>query len=597
MRVLLSRAVLTVILCCTLPAWAEEYYVAPDGNDADSGSEDEPFATVQQAQQAANPGDTVYFRGGVYEFSGNSDIGVLFDKSGSDGARINYWAYPGETPVFDFNHLTPQARIRGFSVRANWLHFRGLELTGVQQILVDQNESWCIRVEDGSNNIFEQLNLHHNEGPGLFIVDGGNNLVLNVDSHHNYDPDRGGENADGFGCHTNDAGNVFRGCRSWFNSDDGFDFINSPGVCTVEYSWAFRNGFVPDTNTAAGNGAGIKAGGFTTSTLPATIPRHVVRFNVSFGNRAQGFYANHHEGGIDWISNTAFNNPRNFDLLADEGRAEHYLRNNLAAGTGDALARATANEIDDSFNSWSLGVGVSNADFVSTSDSGMDGPRQADGSLPDVGFLHLAQGSDLIDAGTDVGLPFAGAAPDLGAFELGLEPVATGEPDAQEPASGGANGVGGAGTEAPDEPGAGGAAPETPDDTDPMEMPLPMAPDAGDPHDDSVDAPDTDDSATPPNDDGASTDTGDNSPDPQSDLPAETAPPTAATTGEGGTSNAGLSSSPVATESPAATAASADSGCGCRTGGRGPQRAPLGISLLLLGCFIARRRRTSLPAQ
>lgn len=31
--------------------------------------------------------------------------------------------------------------------------------------------------------------------------------------------------------------------------------------------------------------------------------------------------------------------------------------------------------------------------------------------------MHLAAGSDLIDAGVDLGLPFKGKAPDLGAFE------------------------------------------------------------------------------------------------------------------------------------------------------------------------------------
>ena len=32
-------------------------------------------------------------------------------------------------------------------------------------------------------------------------------------------------------------------------------------------------------------------------------------------------------------------------------------------------------------------------------------------------FMKLAEGSELIDAGIDVGLPFLGKAPDLGAFE------------------------------------------------------------------------------------------------------------------------------------------------------------------------------------
>jgi len=44
-------------------------------------------------------------------------------------------------------------------------------------------------------------------------------------------------------------------------------------------------------------------------------------------------------------------------------------------------------------------------------------PRKADGSLPDVNFFHLNSSSKLIDKGVNVGLPFNGTAPDLGAFE------------------------------------------------------------------------------------------------------------------------------------------------------------------------------------
>ncbi|WP_242158656.1 hypothetical protein [Aestuariivivens sediminis] len=43
--------------------------------------------------------------------------------------------------------------------------------------------------------------------------------------------------------------------------------------------------------------------------------------------------------------------------------------------------------------------------FVSLSIDLLSGPRQADGSLPDIDFMKLTAGSDLIDAGIDVGLP------------------------------------------------------------------------------------------------------------------------------------------------------------------------------------------------
>jgi hypothetical protein len=69
------------------------------------------------------------------------------------------------------------------------------------------------------------------------------------------------------------------------------------------------------------------------------------------------------------------------------------------------------------YNSWNLPVTVSDADFDDVSATGWDAPRQADGSLPVLRSYRLRTGSDLIDKGGDVNLPFLGAAPDLGAFE------------------------------------------------------------------------------------------------------------------------------------------------------------------------------------
>ncbi len=436
MRALPCRSLVAVLLWLLLaaPLPAAEFYVATDGSDSNPGTETLPFGSIARGQQAASAGDTVWIRGGEYDYVaglGASQYAVLFNKSGTSGSPINYFAYPGEQPVFDFYSYQPYERIRGFSVQADWLHFKGLELRGVQQTITDVNESWAIRVEgshSSDHNVFEQLDLHHNEGPGLFIVNGGNNLVLNCDSHDNYDPDRGGENADGFGSHTSRTGNVFVGDRAWNNSDDGFDLINSPGAATIENCWSFRNGYIPGTTTAAGNGAGFKGGGFglDSSTFPAPqdVPRHVIEGNVAFDNRVQGFYANHHPGGIDWLNNTAFNNTRGFDLLndvdPDNWPADHYLRNNISYSNNSNVVNLTAADVDDEFNTWNPGFGVTYTDFVQLSSAGADGERLADGSLPYTNFLRLATGSSLIDAGQYVGRPYLGAAPDLGAFEYRL---------------------------------------------------------------------------------------------------------------------------------------------------------------------------------
>ena len=63
-------------------------------------------------------------------------------------------------------------------------------------------------------------------------------------------------------------------------------------------------------------------------------------------------------------------------------------------------------------------ISVTNSDFVSLDGSDLTLPRKTDGSLPDINFLRLAEGSDLIDAGVNVGLTYIGANPDLGPFEF-----------------------------------------------------------------------------------------------------------------------------------------------------------------------------------
>jgi hypothetical protein len=442
-------------------ARAADYYVAPDGADTNPGSMAQPFATVERAQTAASPGDTVYIRGGTYRFSGTqASVGVAFTKSGLSGKPIRYFAHAGEVPIFDFFELRPQQRVTGLDVRSSWIHIRGLEVRGVRQIIV--GDSWGVRVR-GDNNVIEQLNVHDCEAPGIFITSGASNLILNCDSHHNYDPLEDGGNADGFGCHSSGGNNVMRGCRAWENSDDGFDFINAPGTCIAEESWSFRNGWIPDTTTTAANGAGFKSGGFgNPPNTPATgAPRHVIRRSVAFGNRAIGFYANYHPGGIDFFNNTAFDNPANFDMRTAGGTSSHKLRNNIAAAPGREIVSFNGGTDDN--NSWSLSAEVSSADFVSMDKAQALLPRQADGSLPSMTFVRLAQGSDLIDRGEDVGLMFGGSAPDLGAYEWG-ESTAENPTDAgpvAEAGSGGASGAGIAGASGAPGP-AGSASPMRP---------------------------------------------------------------------------------------------------------------------------------------
>ena len=95
----------------------------------------------------------------------------------------------------------------------------------------------------------------------------------------------------------------------------------------------------------------------------------------------------------------------------------HTLRNNVGYKGRAVVSRLDPSKCEASHNSFTLGLDLRDGDFVSLDESELVRPRQANGDLPAVGFLHPAPGSALIDRGVDVGFPFHGVAPDLGAFE------------------------------------------------------------------------------------------------------------------------------------------------------------------------------------
>jgi hypothetical protein len=450
------------------PAFAAEYYVAPNGADSNPGTLAQPFATLQKGHDVAGAGDTVWIRGGTYAIvtPRNSGAGIALTKSGtSDTNRIKYWAYPGERPVFDFARLaiSTTSYTAGFSVSGNFVHLKGLEIKNVPMNTRSNNGISA----SGSNNIFELLDLHHINGTGLFIHGGdgtGGNLILNSDAHDNYDPTSSqgaGQNADGFGVHYQETGapTIIRGCRAWWNSDDGYDLISQEVPVIIENSWAIANGYIDSGmgRPASGNGTGFKAGSSKTGI------RHVIRNCLAAGNRANGFYANHSSGGNDWYNNTSYQNGTQYNMLASTwdaagnrtdgvtltGARAHRMRNNIGFPNDNTYIDGYG--VDNTFNSWNLNVTPAASDFVSVNDSGVMGPRQGDGSLPNLDFMKLGATSRMVDEGTDVGLPFAGAAPDLGCYESGLPSGGAGGAAGMGPggmstgAAGGSGAIGGSG--------------------------------------------------------------------------------------------------------------------------------------------------------
>ena len=303
------------------------------------------------------------------------------------------------------------------------------------------------------------------------------NQIINCDSYYNYDVQSHGGNADGFANKLYPGpGNEWHGDRCWGNSDDGWDLYYAAYPCIIENCWAIWNGYLEDGSIGV-NGNGFKQGGNKQG--GGSYGAHIFMNCVAAYNLYHGFDQNNHNEG-NWIINcTAFGNKQvNFRFNCDVemlGGTVFHLRNCLGFRPGEANHRFGDMWPDSKATNWQdiLGVSpqynmgkgtnpetgqeyvrISAKDWPDYDDQFEDitletaiGPRQPNGELP-LGFARLKENSIFVDKGieikdlkcedifqeqyklpgawlddysTTVTLPFAGAAPDYGAYEQGME--------------------------------------------------------------------------------------------------------------------------------------------------------------------------------
>ncbi len=402
------------------------YYVSPEGNDLNPGTILKPCFTLEKAWSKASPGDTIYMRGGKYHYYKKQE---LSNKSGTSDKPIEIRAYPGESPVIDFRNSSET--YIGISLEnCSYINMKGIRVTNISQPEHPSSGSYGIILWDNVNNChFEQLETDHIGGWGVVIGDHSSNILfLNCDSHHNADPRSTipYDGSDGFESGSLTSTNItFRGCRAWSNSDDGWDFRQANGVFKIENCWSFWNGFIPDTWNEGGNGDGYKLGGKTAP--PTNNILRTITHSLAFKNRGTGITpepdAKTEILGVVIYNCTAYDNAMGWGNGINTGGYNNYtivkncidFKNN---GRGSWMQSAAPHN----HNSFDIPLNLSDHDFLSLDPTGIDGPRKSDGSLPDLRFLYPSQKSQLIDAGIDVGLPYTGKAPDLGAFESKKDP-------------------------------------------------------------------------------------------------------------------------------------------------------------------------------
>ena len=389
-----------------------DLFVAPNGTASASGTITSP-TTLESAVTRIASGGTIWVRGGTYNYS--TGIAIAIGNNGTSSANKNIFAYQSEVPVYDFSGQAILASNRGITINGNFWHVKGLTVqhAGDNGIYIG-----------GNNNTIELCITQFNSDTGLQLGRAdtsftsisqwpSNNLILNCTSHDNSDP--AGENADGFACKlTTGTGNVFRGCISHHNSDDGWDLFTKTdtgpiGPVLIENCISYHNGQLSNgTINANGDRNGFKLGG------DGIAVQHTIRRCIAFDNLHHGITDNNNPGPITVTNNTSFNNTQSNFNFRSGGHSVFTNNASLNAGSSDA----TFDTLTGTTNLfWKNGASDNNGGtkVISASDFITLTPpnpftRNADGSINLGNFCKLVSGSDLVNGGTPSGT-------DIGAVE------------------------------------------------------------------------------------------------------------------------------------------------------------------------------------
>lgn len=398
------KRIFTLLLFFFLSAnsWGKSYFISPSGSDFNNGSLANPYLTLTYALTKIAAGDTIFVMQGTYSVSSPINI-TLTGNPDMKTVLINYSA---ERPLFDFSSMPFSSTNRGFQLKGSYWHIKGIEIKGAGDNGMNIS---------GSNNIVEYCSFLENRDTGLQLGGGAsNNSIINCDSYYNSDPTE--KNADGFAPKLDvGTGNYFYGCRAWQNSDDGWDGYlrgSDNKSTTIENCWSFKNGYLKTGLESQGNGNGFKMGGSDDKLL---MHNCILKNCVAFDNRVKGFDQNNNKGSMILYNCTGYRNSINYSLNSEiDPLKTAEIKNCVSFESTNSIAVF----VQQITNSWMFGNPIVNNDFVSLDPSEATGQRNADGSLPNISFLHIAAGSKLIDVGTDVGITYKGLAPDLGAFEF-----------------------------------------------------------------------------------------------------------------------------------------------------------------------------------
>lgn len=190
----LSLVLVVQTLVCTTKTFAAipqtkenrgKYYVAMNGSDANSGSLNAPFQTINIALSHAAPGDQVIVRAGTYHQE------VKFPKSGEPGKPISLQAYPGEKPVIDGSKISVtgwQALVTINNV--SYVTIAGFDICNLHSSAVNTDPQGMAIIGSGQHITVKNCNIYNiknnttlaqgRSGHAILAIGTGNTPISNL---------------------------------------------------------------------------------------------------------------------------------------------------------------------------------------------------------------------------------------------------------------------------------------------------------------------------------------------------------------------------------------------------------------------------------
>lgn len=420
------------------------WYVSARGRSNATGTQDDPFDTIQAAADRVEPGDTVLIRSGVYRNS-EEYAAVDIKRGGTAENWVRFANYPGERPKIEFDSL------------------RGIKLSGVGYVVVEglhiDGLSYRINPDEAVAHAErftgEDFSQHRFFGVGIRVGTGDagefpHHIILrNNYIHHT----AGGGIASARADYLLIEDNIIHdtsfyspwgesGISVWMSAD--YDKDDSVYRTVIQNNISYRNDNKVDfwiMNTMSdGNGIILDAMESTQQNivndgfLEPYSGRVLVANNVSFYNGGRGINV-FESDDIDIINNTLFENAQRENIRneIEFGRTRRSRAfNNIISSREDAYAfggyeyEDVTTDYNLIFNSRSTGFGGASFDVIAEPDF-VAPPRspEDDIKLYQIDF-RLAPYSAAIEAGNPAvttrrdksGAVRVGEIPDLGSYDF-----------------------------------------------------------------------------------------------------------------------------------------------------------------------------------